>query len=169
MSEKPKAEAHIFYVDSRFERMARRPGGVARDQAVSQAQAEVEKLDTDFSAWLNQEVDILRAAVAQIESKADEVLALERADTACSQLRDVGGTMGYMLVTFVANSLCTIFDAIKQGAAYDKESVDCHIDALLLVKTAAYRNLHPDQVPEMTHGLRQVGKLTSNGSSRNGG
>jgi hypothetical protein len=74
-------------------------------------------------------------------------------------LRDVGGTMGYELVSFIASNFCHILDAIKAGAAYDKDMIDCHMDALLLARTEQYRHLTPDQVPEMASGLRRVVEL----------
>lgn len=156
MSEKSKHEAHIFYPDTRFERMARRPGGVAREQALANAQAKVEELTPDFADWLDAALLELKDALSKLADDPKNTDAIERADNACSQLRDIGATMGYSLVTFVANSLCTILEAIQTGAAYDKDIVDCHINALFLVRTEPYRNLTPDQVPEMSNGLLRV-------------
>jgi hypothetical protein len=34
--------------------------------------------------------------------------------------------------------------------------IDCHIDALFLARTDRYRHLRPEQLPEMTSGLRRV-------------
>jgi hypothetical protein len=69
--------------------------------------------------------------------------------------------MDFELVTFVANNLCEILDAMKAGAVYDKDAIDCHMDALLLARTEPYRRLRPEQVPEMSSGLRRVGELVS--------
>ena len=77
--------------------------------------------------------------------------------------------MGFELVTFVAANLCDIIDAMKVGAVYDKGTVACHMDALHLAKTERYRHLRPEQVPEMTSGLRRIGKIASiipDGNSR---
>ena len=156
MSDKPKHEAHIFYPDTRFERMARRPGGVAREQALANAQTKVEELAPDFAAWLDAALQELKDALSSLADNPKSPAAIERADNACSQLRDIGATMGYNLVTFVANSLCTILEAIQAGASYDKDIIDCHINALFLVRTEPYRNLTPDQVPEMSKGLLRV-------------
>jgi hypothetical protein len=168
MSEKDKHDAHTFYVDSRFERMARRPGGVAREQALARAQAEVDELKSDFPNWLDQELRELAAEILQVECNSSDTVVLDRAYSRCAQLQDIGTTMGFELVTFAANSLCKIFDAIKAGAAYDKDVIDCHINALFLFRTEPYRDLRPEQVPEMSSGLRQVVKL-ANRSPRKGG
>lgn len=161
MSKDTKHEAHIFYVDTRFQRMARRPGAVERVQALASAQAQVDELKPDFSDWLNRELQELSVALADAECSPSDTLSLDRAYRSCSQLRDVGATMGYELVTFVANNLCEIIDAIKAGATYDKDMIDCHINAFFLARTDQYRHLRPDQVPEMTSGLRRVVELAS--------
>ena len=161
MSKTTKHEAHIFHVDTRFQRMARRSGGVTREQALAGAQAEVEELKTDFADWLNRELQELGAALADAEGNSSNTLSLDRAYRSCSQLRDVGATMGFDLITFVATNLCEILDAIKAGAVYDKDKVDCHISAFFLARTDDYRHLRPDQVPEMASGLRRVVELAS--------
>jgi chemotaxis protein histidine kinase CheA len=159
MADKPEREALVFYADSRFERLARRPGAVAREQALANAQSHVDDLKSDFLDWLDQELQQLRAALAQIEVDPSDMTVLDRANNNSSQLRDIGTTMGFELVTFVAGSLCAMLDTIKAGAAYDKDMIDCHINALFLVKTEPYRNLSPHQVPEMSFGLRRIVEL----------
>jgi hypothetical protein len=161
MSKKTKHDAHIFHVDTRFQRLARRSGGVAREEAIAGAQTQVDELKPDFSDWLNRELEELTAAIADAEGNSGNMLSLDRAYSSCSQLRDVGATMGFDLVTFVATNLCEILDAIKAGAVYDKDKVDCHISAFFLARTDEYRHLRPDQVPEMASGLRRVVELAS--------
>jgi chemotaxis protein histidine kinase CheA len=156
-----KHEATVFYADNRFERMARRQGGVAREQALENAQAHIEELKSDFVQWLDQEMLDLQNALSQLEGHPGDKPYLERAYQSCAHLHDVGATMGFELVTFIANNLCEILDAMKAGAPYDKDAIDCHMDALMLAKTDSYRHVRPDQVPEMTSGLRRVGELVS--------
>lgn len=161
MTKKPHPEARTFYVDTRFEKLARRPGGVSRDQAIASAQAEVDDLKTEFIEWLDQELGNLGAAFARIELSQNDTSSIDGAHFSCAHLRDVGTTMGFELVTFIANNLCEILDAIKAGAAYDKDVIDCHLDAFRLARMDQYRHLRPDQVPEMTNGLRRVVELAS--------
>jgi len=51
MSKKPSPEAQTFFVDTRFQRMARRQGGVPREQALESAQDDVQSIhiDHDYS------------------------------------------------------------------------------------------------------------------------
>lgn len=161
MATEPNQEAYTFYADSRFERLARRPGGVAREQALASAQAHVDDLKLEFATWLDRELHELSAALSPIEGNVSNTSSLERAYLSCAQLRDVGATMGYELITFVANNLCEILDAFKAGAAHDKDMIDCHIDAFWLARMDQYRNLRPEEVPEMASGLRRVVELAS--------
>jgi hypothetical protein len=64
--------------------------------------------------------------------------------------------MGYELVTFVANRLCEVLDAIRNGADYDKVLIRCHLDALQLAGQDSYKNVSPDQVPDLCDGLRRA-------------
>jgi hypothetical protein len=64
--------------------------------------------------------------------------------------------MGFGLVTAVSGNLCVILEALKAGAPHHKEALDCHVDALALSILAPYRNLSPDQVPELMGGLISV-------------
>jgi hypothetical protein len=167
MADQRDQNAHIFPVDTRFQQLARRPGGVTRERAVESAQRQIEDMKVDFADWLDRELKELSASVGQVTSNPAEVAALERAHQTCRGLRDVGSTMGYQLLTFVAGNFCGILDAIKAGAPFDKDMIDCHMDALLLARTEPYRNLHPEQLPEMTSGLRRVVELANASATRN--
>jgi hypothetical protein len=154
-------DANLFYPDTRFERMARRPGGVARELALEQAQASVDKIKPDFTVWIDHEFHALGVALAEIDRDPHNKNAMERAFHSCAQLRDVSGTMGYELVTFVARTLCDILEAYIAGAAYDKNVVECHANAFMLARMEQYRHLTPEQVPEMTEGLLRVVEIAS--------
>lgn len=161
MSKKTNHEARTFFADTRFERMARRPGGLTREQALARGQAQIDDLKLEFGDWLDRELQELRTRIQQAEGSSFDPSWHEHAYRSCCHLRDVGATMGYELVTFIANNLCKILDVIKAGAAYDREMINCHVDALQLAKMEQYRHMRPEQVPEMASGLRRVAELAS--------
>jgi hypothetical protein len=169
MKKNDTAGSNLFYPDTRFERLARRPGGMERDAALDRAQAAVDELKPDFSNWMNAEFDALNAALADVARDPKDKAALQLAFHSCAQLRDVSGTMGYELVTFVARTLCDILEAYLAGAAYDKEVVECHTNAFMLARMEQYHHLTPEQVPEMTEGLLRVVKVASIIPSKSGG
>src|SRR5262245_55652551 len=149
-------EARIFSVETRFQQMARRPGGIPREQAIQRAQSQIEALKPEFAGWLDRELHELSAVIRHLDLHPDDTSRLEDAYRKCCQLRDVGATMGYQLVSIVSSNLCEILDAFKGGTAYHKETVDCHIDALLLTSKPPYCQLRPEQLSEMTAGLRRL-------------
>lgn len=162
MATKPvNTEATIFYADTRFERMARRPGGVSREEAIERAQSAVDEMKTDFSDWIDEQYSALRANLAEIVRNPSDKSAQERAHQRSAYLRDVGGTMGYTLVTFVAATLCDVLEAYIAGAPFDQSVTDCHMDALLLARTDEYRHLRPEEVPELAEGLLRVVEVAS--------
>jgi hypothetical protein len=161
MAEQPSRDPNVFPVDTRFQQMARRPGGVVRESAIENAQRQIDDMKPSFIDWLDRELKELSVATRLVTNNPGDTSALERAHEASCQLRDVGGTMGYKLVTFVATNFCGILDAMRAGAPLDKDMIDCHMDALLLARTEPYRHLRPEQLPEMSKGLRRVVELAS--------
>jgi hypothetical protein len=165
MTQKGKHEAREFLVETRFEKMAKRPGGLPRDRAIKNAQGMIEELKPEFADWVDRKVQESIAAIRRIEQSPDDVGAIDVAHRICGELRDVGATMGFRLVTAVSGNLCEIFEALKAGAPHHKEALDCHVDALALSVQPPYRNMSPDQVPEMMGGLISiVARVYPNGS-----
>jgi len=78
------------------------------------------------------------------------------ADDHSQHLADVSATMGYDFVSYVANNLCLMFDAIRQGADYRRDVLVIHLDALVLGRKDKFRRMKPEDVPELTEGLRRV-------------
>ena len=69
---------------------------------------------------------------------------------------DSAGTLQFELLSFIANSLCDVLDVIQRDNRDNMESITCHMDALMLARQKSYRRLRPEQVPELTKGLRRV-------------
>ena len=166
MPDDPEQNARAFFVDSRFEQWARRPGGMPRDEALERAQAKIDEIRPSFGDWLDGELQELGKAIGQNGPDGSNDRQFDRyrihtmpADTRCRH------DDGFDLVTFVANNLSEIFEAINAGAEYRADLIDCHIQALLLARQERYRNLRPEQLPELSSGLRRVAEYApkSNG------
>jgi len=149
-------DANIFFIETRFQRLARRIGGIPRERAIEQAQNHIEEIKVGFDEWLNRELQNLANLVRQARSGETECDWIDVANFHSRQLRDVGTTMDSELLTFIANALCEILDAVTNGAECNFESISCHIEALCLAQHKPYRYLKPDRVPELTKGLRRV-------------
>jgi hypothetical protein len=150
-------EARTFFVETRFQRLARRPGGLSRAQALENAQVRIEETKPDFESWLDGELRELTDLVATgVQAGAADPAWAEGIVSHCGQLRDIGTTMGYTLLSFIAGNLCDILENPNTDAQSHIETIMCHLDALLLARQAQYRGLRPEQLPELTGGLRRV-------------
>jgi len=163
MADDLSENVRIFPVETRFQRMARQPGVVPRDEALRQAFAAVEEMKPGFDAWLDGEMQSLVDAVAHVQAGKPATEWAETANLYSRHIRDVGTTMGYELLSFIANSLCEVLDALEAGIPCNLESVTCHLDALMLARQPEYRALSPEQLPELTSGLRSVADRVSVG------
>jgi hypothetical protein len=161
MADNPDNEARIFSPKTRFQTLARRPGGVPRGKAIENAQNKIEEAKLGFDDWLDAELTELIGAVKRARSGEPVEDWIDAAQFHTSQLRDVGTTVGFELLTFIANTLCTILDGIKAGAECNVDSLTLHIDSLLLIRQKEFRHLRPDQVPELSRGLHQVAESVS--------
>jgi hypothetical protein len=150
--------ARVFPVDTRFQQMARRAGGVPRDQAIERAQMAMEDVKPAYEDFLEREVTGLADLVKNVEAGRDEPGWLETATFRTRQLRDSAGPLGYELIAFVAASLCELLDSVEAGSDCNMESIVCHVDALMLARHKSYRGMKPEQVPELTKGLQRVVK-----------
>ena len=149
-------EAKVFAVDTRFQQMARRPGGISRDKALAAAVQEIENARPEVEDWLEREVQALSRAVAVGQRGRPASEWLEIATRHCRQLRDVGTTMGLDLLTYVTDQLCDILDAAAEKKQIYMENIVCYVEAAVLSRQDAYRSMKPDQVPELINGLRAV-------------
>jgi len=151
-----KVPVRIFPVETQFQKLARREGGVPREKAIEEANSKVGEIKPGFEDWLATELESLDAIVKKAKAGEAGSNWAELANRHCRQLRDVGTTMGFMLLTFIAGSLSEVLDEITAGAEYNLDSVTCHVDSLFLARQKPYRNMRPDQVPELTKGLRRI-------------
>lgn len=148
--------AREFPVETDFQKKVRRAGGVTRNQAVGNAEAQIETLKEEFTDWLKDGLTRLQTAIQLAETHPDNAMLIEDAFRSSCELRDIGTTVGYELVTFVANRLCEVLDAMRNGADYDEVLIRCHLDALQLARQDSYKNVGPDQVPDLCDGLRRA-------------
>ncbi len=147
-----RKEAREFNVETNFQKLARRPGGIARDQALKNAAANIDAFKPGFEGWLDQELANLLELVSRTSSKPNTSW-IESAERQSQRLVDVAETMDYPLMSFVANNLCLILEALRCGAEYRAEVIGCHIDAILLSRQPQYRHLRSEDLPELSVGL----------------
>ena len=149
-------QAREFHVETKFQQLAKRPGGVLREQAILNAQTTVATLKPGFETWIDDEIALLLKVIPPEGADLHDRAWMKTADAHSQHLADVSATMGYEFVSYVANNLCLMFDAIRQGAEYRRDVMACHLDALVLGRKDKFRRMKPEDVPELTEGLRRV-------------
>ena len=155
------SEPRIFPVDTNFQKMARRPGGISRDRAVERAEIEIAEAKVEFDEWLSRELAELTTAFEAARDNHHDPERLAELASRGRQLRDVTATMSFELLSFVGASLCDLLDSVSAEAEFPIDSIVCHLDALKLSARPDFRGLRPDQVPDLTKGLRRVVKRAS--------
>jgi hypothetical protein len=168
MAENPSNEARIFSAKTRFQTLARRPGGVTRSKAVENAMGKIDEAKLGFDDWLDGELTELIGAVER--AKAGEAVD-EWIDTAqfhTNQMRNVGTTVGFSSHLHLQCSSAPSSTASKR--APNAISVAHLRHALLLIRQKQFRHLRPDQVltacirsPSVRHHYQraEVSKSTS--------
>lgn len=157
MSQPTAREAREFDVDTRFQKMARRPGGLPREQALSNAANNLEEIKPHFSDWLDAEIGaLLRAIPDDAADRRSGLLWLDMLDLASIRLIDVAATMDHSLVELIARHMHAICDAVRAGAPYHDDVMACHLDAMRLCRQPRYRNATLTDVPELSADLRRA-------------
>lgn len=146
-----------FDVDTRFQKMARRPGGLPREQALHNAANNIEEIKPHFTGWLDTEIGaLLRAIPGAAAARRADLSWLDALDHASIRLIDVAGTMDHSLVELIARHLHAICEAVRAGAPYHDDVMVCHLDALRLCRQPRYRNATLADVPELSMDLRRA-------------
>ena len=158
MSDKATAGdgAREFYTETNFQKQARRPGGIARDQALKNADANIAMLKPSFEDWLNEQINALVKTIPKRGAIPAGLSWIDAADINSQRLADVAATMDYRFMSFVAKNLSLIFDAIRNGSEYRGDVIECHINALRLSRQQQYRELRSEDLPELSKGLRRI-------------
>jgi hypothetical protein len=98
--------------------------------AVARAEAALKNLSGQFSQWLNDEVGKLEAARAAIKSQGMSVAAADRLYVHSHDLKGLGTTYEFPLITRLAGSLCKLMDEPESRTTAPMFLIDGHIDAI---------------------------------------
>ena len=98
----------------------------------------------NFSQWLSDEITKLEAARQQVRAQGITTESMENLYLRAHDLKGLGTTYGYQLITRIAGSLCRMIDDKEKRAATPMELVDAHIDA---IKAAVRDDIKSDEHP----------------------
>ncbi len=112
--------------------------------AVARAEAALKSLSGQFSQWLNDELEKLDAARAEIKAKGMTAATSESLYMRSHDLKGLGATYEFPLVTRIAASLCKLIDNPDTRTTAPLYLVDAHIDA---IKAAVRDGIKTDEHP----------------------
>jgi chemotaxis protein histidine kinase CheA len=118
--------------------------GAIDPAAIAKAEAALKSLASNFSQWLSDEITKLDAARAQVRASGTTAENMENLYLRAHDLKGLGTTYGYQLITRIAGSLCRMIDDKEKRAATPMELVDAHIDA---IKAAVRDDIKSDEHP----------------------
>ncbi len=105
--------------------------GMALDNSViARAEAALKGLSGQFGQWMQDELDKLDVARAEIDAKGVNETTLDGVYMRAHDLKGLGATYEYPLVTRIAASLCRLIDEPEKRAKAPLFLVDAHISAI---------------------------------------
>lgn len=112
--------------------------------AIAKAEAALKSLSGNFSEWLNDELVKLEAARQRIRSDGLTVETAETLYLRAHDLKGLGATYEFPLVTRIAGSLCKLIDDPDTRLEAPMFLVDAHIDG---IKAAVRGNIRTEDHP----------------------
>jgi len=118
-------------------------GGIDAN-AIAKAEAALKAMSSQFGQWLQDEVTKLDAAQAGIRAKGLNVETAEELYFRAHDLKGLGTTYQFPLVTRLAGSLCRLLDEPGKRAEAPVLLIDAHIDAIrAVVRDGIQTDEHP--------------------------
>ena len=118
--------------------------GVIDPAAIAKAEAALKSLSGNFAEWLADEVAKLEAARQRVKTEGMTPESGENLYRRAHDLKGLGATYEYPLVTRISGSLCKLIDDPAKRAEAPLFLVDAHIDAIKAsVKGGIQSDTHP--------------------------
>ncbi|HRO33681.1 MAG TPA: Hpt domain-containing protein [Brevundimonas sp.] len=120
-------------------------GGFGIDaSAIARAEEALKAMSGQFGQWLQDEIDKLDAAQADIRAKGFTPETAEALYFRAHDLKGLGATYQYPLVTRMAGSLCKMLDDPAKRMGAPMMILDAHIDAIrAVVRDGIQTDDHP--------------------------
>ncbi|MFN3228626.1 MAG: Hpt domain-containing protein [Asticcacaulis sp.] len=118
-------------------------GGMEQD-AIAKAEAALADLSSQFDTWLADEIDKLDVAHADIKANGLDETRSEALYFRVHDLKGLGTTYGFPIITRIAGSLCKMLDDADKREKAPAFLIDAHLDA---IKAAVRGNIRDENHP----------------------
>lgn len=118
-------------------------GGIDAN-AIAKAEAALKAMSAQFGQWLNDEIVKLDQAQTDIRAKGYTPETAEALYFRAHDLKGLGATYQYPLVTRIAGSLCRLMDDTDKRMQAPLAILDAHVDAIrAVVRDEIQTDEHP--------------------------
>ena len=104
--------------------------GAIDPAAIAKAEAALRNLAGNFAQWLNDEIAKLGEAREKAGAQAFDAGSVETLYLRAHDLKGLGTTYGFPLITRIAGSLCRLIDERAKQERPQVALIDAHIDAI---------------------------------------
>lgn len=118
--------------------------GAIDPAAIAKAEAALKSLSGNFTQWLNDEVVKLEAARQRVRAEGVTAETMECLYLRAHDLKGLGATYEYPLITRIGASLCKLIDDKDKRLTAPMALIDGHIDA---IKAAVRDEIKTDDHP----------------------
>jgi hypothetical protein len=136
--------AHLIQVPNTLRLKVGGRLGAIDPAAIAKAEAALKSLAGNFGEWLQDEVTKLEAARQRVRAEGLNAETAENLYLRAHDLKGLGATYEYPIITRIAGSLCKMIDDPTKRLAAPMFLVDAHIDAIkAAVKGRIQTDTHP--------------------------
>lgn len=104
--------------------------GAIDPNAIAKAEAALKSLSGNFAQWLQDEVVKLENARARVRAEGLNTETMEQLYLRAHDLKGLGATYEFPLITRIAASLCRLIDDKDKRLTAPMTLIDAHIDAI---------------------------------------
>jgi hypothetical protein len=118
--------------------------GAIDPSAIAKAEAALKSLSGNFAQWLQDEVVKLEAARQRVRAEGANPETMESLYLRAHDLKGLGATYEFPLITRIAGSLCKLIDDKQKRLTASMNLIDAHIDG---IKAAVRDDIKTDDHP----------------------
>jgi hypothetical protein len=118
--------------------------GAIDPAAIAKAEAALKSLSGNFAQWLGDEIAKLERARQTVRSEGPSPENMESLYLRAHDLKGLGATYGFPLITRIAGLLCRLIDDKAKRLQAPRPLIDAHIDA---IKAAARDDIKTEDHP----------------------
>jgi hypothetical protein len=118
--------------------------GAIDPAAIAKAEAALQGLSSNFAQWLSDEVGKLDGARQRVKSEGISIENMESLYLRAHDLKGLGTTYGFPLITRIGGSLCKLIDDKDKRLEAPLALIDAHIAA---IKAAVRDGIKADDHP----------------------